>query len=215
MKAPPSRGRTRATTTGEEPLEELLRHCVQGDDAAKARFISRYGSFIRASIARKLNGYSTLPPVHGDVEDVYNEFLARLLDNQCRMLRQLTEVQRIEAWLMTAARNYTVDYVRRWASRMRGQVALAHEPAPVNTESPRQKAQEKERAELAHALMDLLGPADKLVVDLYFMHGLKYSEIAEVTGQNINTVAARLHRAKSKMRRKWLEANTQVNGTEQ
>ncbi len=198
----------------EEDAAELVQCCVDGDDAARARFISRYGPFIWRAVARRLATCSSLPPVHGDVEDVYGEFLAKLLERDCRMLRQLKDARRIEAWLMVAARNFTVDYVRRWASRMRGQMALENEPEPPYVEDPAAKAIRKERQEAARALVELLGPGEKLVVDLYYLHGLKYSEIAEVTGQNINTVAARLHRAKAKMRRQWGDLAASMNGKE-
>ena len=214
MTAPPNSEHAGAAPLEQESTAELIEACLAGDDTARARFISRYGEFIWRGVARKLAAHSTLPPVYGDVDDVYNEFIARLLADDCRMLRRLRGVRRIDAWLMVAARNHAVDYVRRWASRMRGQMLLEREPPPAHAEDPAASAIRKERAETTRALVALLGPRDKLVVDLYFMHGLKYSEIAEVTGQNINTVAARLHRAKQKLRRKWLDAATDENGGE-
>ena len=48
-------------------------------------------------------------------------------------------------------------------------------------------------------LAALSGP-DCLVLDLYYLHQLKYAEIADVLGHNINTVSARIRRAKTKLR---------------
>jgi RNA polymerase sigma factor (sigma-70 family) len=45
-----------------------------------------------------------------------------------------------------------------------------------------------------------LPPVDRLIVELFFMQGLKYCEIAEVTGLNINSVSAKLRRSKQKLR---------------
>lgn len=184
----------------DEPLAPLLARCVAGDDTAIAAFISRYSVVIQRVIANKLASMTDMPVIRGDVEDIRNELLARILADGCRMLVSLKDPRRINAWLVVVTRNYVVDYVRKWSSRMRAQISLAQEDGTVY-QTPAEQAMERELASHIRKQIQALPAGERLVLELYYVQGLKYAEIAELTSRNINTIAAQLRRAKAKLRK--------------
>lgn len=184
-----------------DPVGELVARCIGNDDQAKAQFFTKYGELVERAIARKLALVTGTAPAPSDVEDIRNEVFARLLGNSCTPLRRLKKPGALNAWLMTIAGNHAVDCLRRQARRDRLHASVARESHESYGGSPAEEAMARERyARLADGLAEL--PAqDRLVLDLFFVQGLKYAEIAEVVGLNINTVSARLRRAKAKLRR--------------
>ncbi len=189
--------------TGEaaQDTAALLARCMAGDDVARAVFITEYNDLIRGAVLRKLSAVGGLPAVRAEVDDISNEILMRLLSKNFRLLGSLKNPRCIHAWLVSVSRNYVMDYLRKNASRARVQKDLAREEAGGYYPSPEDAAMAAESAREVRAMVGALPPAERLAIELFFVQGLKYSEIAEVTGKNINTVAARLRRAKAKLRK--------------
>jgi RNA polymerase sigma factor (sigma-70 family) len=64
-----------------------------------------------------------------------------------------------------------------------------------------QQAITGEREVMLTKCLSALSDEERLILTLFFVHGRKYIEIAAMTGRNINTVSAKLRRAKVKLRR--------------
>lgn len=171
-----------------------------GDDVAKAEFLLAYGDFVRRVVAGKLATMSAHAPVRQDVEDIANDVLVRLLDNECSLLAQVRDRGRITAWLSRVARNFTVDYVRKWNNRMKAQGLVAREAEATFAPGPDAAVAREELLAAANALMAGLAPRERLVLELYYVHGMPYAEITQLTGLNINTVATQLRRARLRLR---------------
>jgi len=181
-------------------VEDLVARCVEGDDGAKALFYTEYTGLVERAIIRKLGQVIGSGSVRSEVEDIRSEVFARLFQNDRSPLRGLKKPGAINAWLMTVAGNHTVDYVRRWSRRERVQTSMAEETGDRYFGSPEDLAIANERRELLEERLDELPAQDRLILELFYVHGLKYAEIAEVISMNINTMSARLRRAKSKLR---------------
>jgi RNA polymerase sigma factor (sigma-70 family) len=181
-------------------VADLIAACIEGDDTAHAEFIARYGDLILRAVARQLEALGAAPPLREDAEDIRNDLLTLLLDNNARRLAGLREANAIDAWLVAVTRNHTVDYVRRWSRRMRAHENLARIPPPAPPPNPAECAINRETVETLRKAMENLSHEDRLVLALYYQHGLKYAEIAGLCGQNINTIATRLHRARARLR---------------
>lgn len=179
---------------------EIIARCLSGDDVAKAEFLLAYGDFVRRVVAGKLAAMSAHPPVRQDVEDIANDVLVRLLDNECSLLAQVRDRGRITAWLSRVARNFTVDYVRKWNNRMKAQGLVAREAEVQFAPGPDVAVVDEELFAAARALVAGLAPRERLVLELYYVHGMPYAEIAQMTGLNINTVATQLRRARLRLR---------------
>ncbi|NIA13054.1 MAG: sigma-70 family RNA polymerase sigma factor [Nitrospiraceae bacterium] len=181
-------------------VRELVSRCIAGDEEAQALLFVTYGDLVRSVIARKLAAMGVLPLLRADIDDIRSEIFARLIANRCHMLTRLNKPASVNAWLMTISQNYTIDFVRKWSSRCQTHAQVREMTPAGYQDSPAQAAIDDERKSRLREVLSTLPDRDRLVLDLYFIQGLKYVEIAEVLGMNINTVSARLRRAKAKLR---------------
>lgn len=184
----------------ETPVAELVARCLNGDDQAKALFFAEYADLARRAVANKLAALGLLHTRRTEVADICHDLFVRLFANECRMLGRLHKPDSINSWLVTVAQNLTVDYARKWTRRARLDATMAAEEPAVVRETPAKYAISRERSRSLTRKMDELPPLDRLVLQMFFLEGMKYAEIAEITGLNINTVAAKLRRTKSKLR---------------
>lgn len=186
----------------EQEIAALVQRCIDGDDAARATFMLEFGDVVRRAVARKVAACDNAPALRSEVDDITNDVFARLIADDCRLLGSVREPGRIRAWLVTVAQRACIDALRRRAGRKRAEDALRHETERVDARSPSPAdiASRRERHARAQEVLNVLSDSDRLIVDLYYFQGVKYAEIADMMALNINTVAARLHRAKNKMR---------------
>jgi RNA polymerase sigma-70 factor (ECF subfamily) len=136
-----------------------------------------------------------------EVEDICNEVFIRLFADGCRSLRSLKKPKSVRAWLVTVTRRYTVDYIRKWAGQDRLRTAEMREESEPYGQDAEQQAITGEREVILTKCLSALSDEERLILTLFFVHGRKYIEIAAMTGRNINTVSAKLRRAKVKLRR--------------
>ena len=182
-------------------VAELIERCLQGDGQAQAEFYTEYHRLIERAITRKLVRSVGAAAAQSDVEDIRHEVFERLLGDNCSRLRRLKKPQSIDAWLITVAGNHTIDYLRQRARETRLHASMAHESHEPYYTSPADEAMADERNRRLAERFAELSDQDRLILDLFFVQGLRYAQLAEVLGLNINTASARLRRAKAKLRR--------------
>jgi RNA polymerase sigma-70 factor, ECF subfamily len=103
------------------------------------------------------------------------------------------------AWLYAIARNLAIDCLRRRGTR--GEVA--EDPALPDTlaRDPEGQASNNElRQKLWYAIRSLPEPLREVLL-LRDWHGMRYAEIAQVTGINTSTVTSRLFEARQRLRK--------------
>ena len=183
-----------------ETVTALVVRCIEGDDAARAELIGRYDDLIRRAVARKLEALSTNSDVAGELEDICHEVYVRLFKDDCRALRRLRKPGSIDAWLMTIAQNEVYSHLRKRGSRLSGQQTIAREAPGAYSEGPEQHAIVQEHREILETVLSAMEDRDRLILQLYYIHDLKYAEIADALSLNINTVATRLARARLRLR---------------
>lgn len=187
------------TILNKDAIEALLARCTQGDDAAKAAFYDEYHGLVQNAVRRKaVQAYAGQISIE-DIADICHEVFERLFQNDCRAMGRLNEPAVIAAWLMTITRNHVVTYMRKRVVRDSTVSNVAREPEEQYPATPDQRAIQTERQKLLQDKLAELAPADRLVIELYYVQNLKYSEIADILGVNINTASARLRRAKIKL----------------
>lgn len=196
--SPTARRRTAST---EENVADLIARCVAGDPEAQACLYTGYNGLVERAVARRWAKVTGTRPPFLDVEDIRDEVFARLLWDNCQKLRCLKEPEAIDAWLMTVAGNYTVDYLRKRFRNGQVRASMVSEAQEPYGSNPEDAARAKElSARVAEGLAKLVD-RDRLILELFYVQGLRYAEIADIVGLNINTMAARLRRGKEKLRR--------------
>jgi RNA polymerase sigma-70 factor (ECF subfamily) len=114
---------------------------------------------------------------------------------------------KFSSWLYTIATNAARTHLARTAGP-RAMISLSAEggrPAPdppvADSPAPSGGAQRAERAETVRAALARLDAAEREVVVLRHYEGLKFREIADVTGANLSTVKSRMRYALDKLGR--------------
>jgi RNA polymerase sigma-70 factor (ECF subfamily) len=189
-----------AEAVDQNPTARLVRQCIEQDDAAKARFYNQYYELVSRAVSRKLHTLGQTTLLKSEIADICNDIFSRILVGTCPLLRKLHCPASLNAWLMVVSQNHTVDYVRKWQSVTRIPVAAVCE-RPADYDDGGRRAVRSERARALASRLASLSDTERIILDMFFVQGLKYMEISEITGLNINTVSAKLRRAKLKLRR--------------
>ncbi len=161
--------------------------------AAFAREASRLGRFIRSRVADA-----------GVAEDILQDVFAELVEAE----RLLQPIEHIGAWLFRVARNRITDWFRR--KKPEFVQALEDEDSKESWEdllpSPEDGpealyAREVMLNELAEAVQELPGP-QRAVFIAHELDGTSFRELAEQTGESVNTLLSRKHAAVRNLRKR-------------
>lgn len=126
-------------------------------------------------------------------EDLFQETWVRVLEQGHRY----DPGRPFVAWLLTVARNLTIDLMRRKHPDSLDELLEAHPESPVTAapESAFAQVAEREQREWIGALLLQLPPERREVLVLRFQEDLSLQEIAAITGVPLSTVKSRLYRA--------------------
>jgi RNA polymerase sigma-70 factor (ECF subfamily) len=100
-------------------------------------------------------------------------------------------------WLFVIARNASLDAIRR---RRRAATLLTKEDSAVLDPGPEEVALRNDEALRVHAALEALPPNYRDVLELYYLSGLRYREIATELAIPIGTVKTYISRAKRRLR---------------
>ena len=131
-------------------------------------------------------------------EDLVQEVFFRILRARQTYRRDLP----FRAWLYQIARNVRVDHLRRTVRETQpdddfGEVACL-------AATPEQQAEASESSRLLRHALDALPERKRELLILSRFQGLKYKEIAAITGADVNTVKVRIHRCMNDLRESFL-----------
>ncbi len=176
--------------------EELMERLGSRDLAAFEALYDRYGDLV----------YSVSLRVVGDTylaEDVTQDVFVRVWRRPEQFdLRR----GRFVTWLLSVARNRSIDHRRSQARRLRHEALPAPEeeeevlPSDDSRDDPAlASVLSDERAAVRQAL-EVLPPEQKLAIQLAYFGGLTQQEIANKLGQPLGTVKTRIRLGMQKMR---------------
>lgn len=129
-----------------------------------------------------------------DAMDITQEVFLRLHRHWARR----DDAKPIAAWLYAIARNLSIDQLRK-----RGYRSETEENPNLEdrkTHDPERLASNTELREKLWAAIGALPDPLREVILLRDWHGMRYAEIAEVTGVNATTVTSRLYEARQRLR---------------
>ena len=175
----------------------LLRRAQGGDMDAFAELFEPLRPMVHA-VASRLVG-------DGEAEDVVMETFLKAWQSIPRFGRRSS----LKTWLYRITHNCAVDLLRARARHRARTVAPDEREASDTLEriaDPAAVAPDEgaERSDLAAAVADALGQlgdAHRATLQLRFVDGLGYAEIAAATGASIGTVMSRIFYGRRKLRR--------------
>ncbi len=194
-----------------DPVELFFLCSADRDDtAAWSEFLRRYACkikyFIRGTLRRTFGSASDpgVTRIRGSIQesDLLQNTILRLVENDCAAMRRFSGTTEGEllAYLAVISRSVVMDAMRRHKALRRHAYAPEGRPGDHPEDSPgaRDVADDsnlerellgRELASLTQrTIKSLSGPAflrDRLVVELYFSHGLSFQQIAQCKGINL------------------------------
>jgi len=166
---------------------DLVRRSLEGDERAFAALVERHTRIVYAAV-RSVTGDSD------DVDDTVQEVFIRIYRN----LGSYAGRSALSTWIYSVARNHAIN-VR---SRARPDTVPLESAAPLASGRPGPDDELERREDLAR-IERILGCLDgryRETVELRYLAGKQYAEIAELLGVPIGTVKTLLHRARLKMK---------------
>lgn len=164
--------------------EELMLQVRNGESETLGVLFDRYH-------APLFNFYARLMGDRGVSEDLVQEVFLRIL----RYRASYQPGTPFRPWIYQIARNARMDYYRKTPRQVPFQAEMA---PPVFSPDAAQREQE---AALLHQALRQLPEEKREILVLARFQELKYTEIAELLGCELNTVKTRIHRALQDLRR--------------
>lgn len=163
---------------------------IATDSRTPERLFSEYVRAHDAMIRRICLGYARTDQ---DLEDLYQDVLV----NIWRGLPNFRSDSSVKTWIYRITLNTCVSTIRLRSRTVKG--------APLDNVIEMADDSQESRVAIKelYECISTLHPLDKAVVMLW-LDEYSYDEIAEISGLNRNNVATRIHRAKDKLRRKFL-----------
>jgi len=172
----------------------LLSRLLHNDRQAWEELIERFSPLLVAIASRTLAHYG--PPARAeDAEDAVAEVWKNLLEDDLRIVRNCLAKDNFLQTIHVLARHRSIDLLRR---------RHACRVLPLTFDAPAQDSDVGEcfaSTELVEHATQVLEQRERTLVELFFLHGKKYREIAQLTGIPQNSIGPTLARAMAKMRK--------------
>jgi RNA polymerase sigma-70 factor (ECF subfamily) len=181
---------------------DLVEKAKSGDGKAFGKIVERHTGIVYAA-ARSVLGNSS------DIDDTVQEVFIRIYLG----LHSFTGRSALSTWIWSVARNHAINTL---AKRREDHIPL--ESAPEIASRMRGPDEELARRTAAEDIEHLLSGLDeeyRQVVELRYLAGKKYREIAQLLEMPEGTVKTMIHRARIKMKKMIEERDsTKGNGNE-
>lgn len=157
----------------------LVQAIARGDEEALARLYERYAGLLFNYLLALVDDRQT-------AEDLLQEVFLAVWQGARRFRGRST----VRTWVYRIAHHRAIDHLRR----RRPQVSV-DEVTLVADHDPEAMVEQSRRAEAVRRALATLSPTHRAVVELTFVHGLSYREIADVLGCPPGTVKSRMSHA--------------------
>jgi RNA polymerase sigma-70 factor (ECF subfamily) len=138
--------------------------------------------------------------------DATDDIFQNTWENAYRYFETLKNADAARAWLYSIARNEA----KRYFEKNKGHFAeVSLDVADADGEAAAQEPRDESASEfpdafadseLVKGLLNCLGEEEQRIILMHYAYGVKLKEIAELTGENYNTVKSLTRRALAKMK---------------
>lgn len=165
---------------------EIIAAAAEGDTGAFEKIYRATADYVY-TIALRIVGNGA------DAEEVTQDVFLKVH----RKLGRFRFDSSLSTWIHRIAVNNAISAVRRISRRRARQVEFDDAVSRSDCHAARRESLERERNELrVRSMLEALNPDQRACIVLREMQGMRYQEIADTLGTNINTVRSRLKRAR-------------------
>ncbi len=171
-----------------ETDHDLLEKAKSGDRKAFGKIVEKHTGVVYAAVRSVLGS-------RGDIDDAVQEAFIRIY----RGLPSFTGRSSLSTWIWSVARNNTINI----RAKERDDVIPLDKTAEIasNRLGPEAEFARRSAAEDIEYLLSRLEGDYRQVIELRYLAGKKYHEIAEMLDMPEGTVKTLIHRARIKMKR--------------
>lgn len=162
----------------------LIDRIIEGERQLYAQLVDRYKSFAYAIALRVVDTKS-------EAEEAAQDAFIKAF----HYLKGFNRKAKFSTWLYRIVFNTAVSYKRKNRQRFEviENITLRYgEDADAGTEK-------NDQAIFLKQAMNQLNEADKLAIELFYLKEFSLEEVAEMIGQNHNTIKVRVHRARQRL----------------
>jgi len=182
---------------------QLVASALAGSQEAFRELVLRFERPVYSLIARMVQDPAM-------AEDLAQEAFVKAY----RSLRTYDGSRKLSSWLFKIAHNTAIDYLRKRAPETvslearpdeEGQGGLAAVLPDSSLENPAAAAERRDMARFLERAIACLRPEYREAIVLFYIEGISYLEICELTGLPLGTVKTNLHRARKELAREMAE----------
>ena len=131
-------------------------------------------------------------------EDITQETLVRVWERR----GEWDTIENMEVYCLTIGRRLAIDHLRQrqQQTEREGEITDYHLSAASTDRMADEVLDQKQRVAQVMELIEQLPEMQRTIIEMRDIEGLKYDEIAQVTGLNETQVKVYLHRARKKIR---------------
>src|SRR5262245_6961922 len=145
---------------------------------------------------RLLNFIRRRLPEPDDAEDVLQDVFYKLVEAN----RLLMPIDHVTSWLFRVARNRIIDVVRKRKPEILDDLMELEDLLPSSDPEPEAGYAQNALLDELEAALEELPEAQRAVFVAHVLEGRSFKEMAEQTGENINTLLARKRYAVRRLR---------------
>jgi RNA polymerase sigma-70 factor (ECF subfamily) len=172
---------------------EIINKVLGGDHQAFAALVSRYQNYVFTLVLRMVKGRE-------DAEEVAQDVFVKAY----RSLKDFRGDSKFSTWLYTIANTSSITFLRKKKTEIH---SLDDESTfeladSVDSGFRANLVEQKSKQQMVNKAIAMLSPEDAEVITLFYKNEQSLQEIAQILGQEANTVKVRLHRARTRLKEK-------------
>jgi RNA polymerase sigma factor (sigma-70 family) len=171
---------------------DIIQKCLSGDTTAFGLLVDKYKASVYALAYAKLSNFH-------DAQDITQEVFLKAYQK----LRTLKRWDKFLSWLYAITSNLCKDFLRAKARRLDGEYIADQNTAHLERLSLASH-HENEVYQSLHETLAMLPEIHRQVLTLHYLGGLSCLEIGQFLGASPDTIAKRLSRARSKLKKEML-----------
>lgn len=172
---------------------DIIQQVRDGDQQAYAQLVTKYQNYVFTIILRYVPGRE-------DAEEVAQDVFVKAY----RSLSDFRGESKFSTWLYTITTTTCITFLRKKKLEVHSldnEKVLAH-AENIDGGMRANQVEQKSRINMVNQAIALLSPEDAQVITLFYKGEQTLDEIAQVLGQETNTVKVRLHRARQRLKDK-------------